>query len=120
MIEIRLIPQKEFERIHNADLNRHNKLELLGDMCRANALTTVKHAGSGHLGSAEPSADLYLDTLNTAPHCVLDGHPQSSSKRCPGFELPGHIFRDERCIHVGPFDLFYLYLNLLSDHLLKP
>ena len=52
MVEIKLIPQKEFERVHSADLNKHNKLELLGDMCRANALATVKRAGSGHLGSS--------------------------------------------------------------------
>ena len=93
MIEIKLIPQKEFERIHNADLNKHNKLELLGDMCRANALATVKRAGSGHLGSSFSCLDivtfLYYAHMNTVELGV--GHQNRdiyfSSK---GHDAPGH------------------------------
>jgi len=45
-------------------------LSLLSDMCRANALTMVKRAGSGHLGSSFSSLDIVIhllfDELNTA------------------------------------------------------
>ncbi len=93
MLEIKLIPQKEFERIHNADLDKHHKLELIGDMCRANALATVKRAGSGHLGSSFSCLDivtfLYYAHMNTVELGV--GHQNRdiyfSSK---GHDAPGH------------------------------
>jgi transketolase len=93
MIEIKLIPQKEFERVHSADLNKHNKLELLGDMCRANALATVKRAGSGHLGSSFSCLDivtfLYYAHMNTVELGVShqDRDIYFSSK---GHDAPGH------------------------------
>ena len=34
MIEIRLISEKEFERIRAANIDKHTKLQLLADMCR--------------------------------------------------------------------------------------
>jgi len=44
------------------------RLAILADMCRANALATVKRAGSGHLGSSFSSLDvvtyLYEEELN--------------------------------------------------------
>ena len=41
MLEIKLIPEKEFQRIRKAEIDRYDKLSLLADMCRANALATV-------------------------------------------------------------------------------
>ena len=58
MIEIRLIPENEFQRIREADIDRYARLGLLSDMCSANALATVKRAGSGHLGSSLSSLDV--------------------------------------------------------------
>ena len=36
---------------------------LLADMCRANALTAVKRAGSGHLGSSFSALDIVVHLL---------------------------------------------------------
>jgi len=93
MLEIKLIPEEEFQRIEKADIAKHKKLALLADMCRANALATVKRAGSGHLGSSFSSLDivtfLYHSEMNTAKLGI--GHPDRdiyfSSK---GHDAPGH------------------------------
>ena len=93
MLEIKLIPQEEFHRIANADIAKYEKLPLLADMCRANALATVKRAGSGHLGSSFSSLDivtlLYHSEMNIAK--VGIDHPDRdiyfSSK---GHDVPGH------------------------------
>jgi transketolase len=93
MIEIRLIPEQEFERVRAADIDKYAKLQLLSDMCRANALATVKRAGSGHLGSSLSSLDivsaLYFAEMNIAD--VGISHPDRdiyfSSK---GHDAPGH------------------------------
>ena len=55
-MELTLIPHKEFERAGD-------ELELIADMCRANALTAVKRAGSGHLGSSFSAMDIVVRLL---------------------------------------------------------
>ncbi|MBN2059272.1 MAG: 1-deoxy-D-xylulose-5-phosphate synthase [Deltaproteobacteria bacterium] len=64
-----LIPKAEFERIRKSDIPQHIKLELIADMCRANTLTSVKIAGSGHIGSSFSAMDivvyLYYKEMNT-------------------------------------------------------
>jgi transketolase len=93
MIEIRLIPEKEFKRVREANIDKYAKLQLLSDMCRANAFATVKRAGSGHLGSSLSSLDivsaLYFAEMNIAE--VGISHPDRdiyfSSK---GHDAPGH------------------------------
>ena len=93
MIEIRLIPNKEFKRVRAADIDKYVKLQLLADMCRANAIATVKRAGSGHLGSSFSSLDivtaLYFAEMNITE--VGISHPDRdiyfSSK---GHDAPGH------------------------------
>ncbi len=93
MIEIKLIPVKEFKRVRAADIEKNTKLQLLADMCRANAIATVKRAGSGHLGSSFSSLDivtaLYFAEMNIAE--VGISHPDRdiyfSSK---GHDAPGH------------------------------
>src|SRR5210317_558256 len=93
MIEIRLIPNKEFKRVREADIDKYAKLQLLADMCRANAIATVKRAGSGHLGSSFSSLDivaaLYFAEMNITE--VGISHPDRdiyfSSK---GHDAPGH------------------------------
>ena len=93
MLEIKLIPIEEVQRIQKADIDKFKKLALLADICRANALATVKRAGSGHLGSSFSSLDvvafLYYSEMNTAELGV--DHPDRdiyfSSK---GHDVPGH------------------------------
>ena len=93
MIEIRLIPETEFQRIRKADIDTYVRLALISDMCSANALATVKRAGSGHLGSSFSSLDvvtyLYHHEINIAELGVE--HPDRdiyfSSK---GHDVPGH------------------------------
>ena len=93
MLEIKLIPEEEFQRIQKANIPKYDKLALFADMCRANALATVKRAGSGHLGSSFSSLDiatfLYHSEMNLAKLGV--DHPDRdiyfSSK---GHDVPGH------------------------------
>jgi transketolase len=93
MLEIKLIPEEEFHRIEKANIAKYKKLALFADMCRANALATVKRAGSGHLGSSFSSLDivtfLYHSEMNTAKLGI--DHPDRdiyfSSK---GHDVPGH------------------------------
>lgn len=65
-----VIPFSEFQRIRSAAIDRHEKLPLVSDMCRANALAAVKRAGSGHLGSSFSALDimtlLYYQEMNTS------------------------------------------------------
>jgi len=67
---VELIPRSEFERVRHADIPRDDRLALLADMARANALTAVKRAGSGHLGSSFSAMDIVVhlleEELNTA------------------------------------------------------
>ncbi|MBX7234835.1 MAG: hypothetical protein K1X65_10650 [Caldilineales bacterium] len=69
MPDIHLIPQAEFTRVNQAVAEPHQRLALLADMCRANALAAVKRAGSGHLGSSFSAMDivvwLYYQEMNT-------------------------------------------------------
>jgi transketolase len=93
MIEIRLISENEFKRIRETTIDTYKRLALLSDMCAANALATVKRAGSGHLGSSFSSLDvvtyLYHFEMNIAELGV--DHPDRdfyfSSK---GHDVPGH------------------------------
>ena len=55
-MELTVIPQEEFERVGD-------DLGLIADMCRANALTAVKRAGSGHLGSSFSAMDIVVQLL---------------------------------------------------------
>ncbi len=92
MLKITLVPMEEFQRIREAPVDKYDKLALLADMCRANALASVKRAGSGHLGSSFSSLDivtmLYYSEMNTAELGIK--HPDRdvyfSSK---GHDVPG-------------------------------
>jgi transketolase len=59
---LELIPPGEFSRVAAAG-DPDARLALLADMCRFNALTAVKRAGSGHLGSTFSSLDLVVHLL---------------------------------------------------------
>src|SRR5688572_739583 len=91
-IVLPLIPRSEFERIKAAAIDSYIKLALIADMCRANTLTAVKRAGSGHLGSSLSAMDivvwLYYHIMNTAEVGISDPDRDIyfSSK---GHDVPG-------------------------------
>ena len=93
MLNISFIPKKEFERILNSKINKFSKLELIGNMCRLNALSAVKKAGSGHLGSSLSSLDiityLYFQETNIVRKGInspdRDIFFSSKGHDCPGF-----------------------------------
>jgi transketolase len=90
--DLLLVPKSELDRIRNADLPPDDRIGLLADACRLNALVAVKRAGSGHLGSTFSAMDvvayLLFERLNTA--AVGWGSPDRdvyfSSK---GHDVPG-------------------------------
>lgn len=69
MVELKLIPVEEFNRVRKASIDKYEKLKLIADMCRANTLVEVKRAGSGHLGSSFSAMDIviwmYYEEMNT-------------------------------------------------------
>ena len=70
MPDLRLAPKVELDRIRDADLSADDRLALVADVCRLNALVAVKRAGSGHLGSTFSAMDvvvfLLFEELNTS------------------------------------------------------
>jgi transketolase len=92
IIKTMLIPLEEFQRVRQASIDKHEKLALIADMCRANTLASVKRAGSGHLGSSFSSLDvvtmLYYAEMNIIELGIK--HPDRdiyfSSK---GHDVPG-------------------------------
>jgi transketolase len=70
VLDLALIPPSELRRVWTAPASLEERLALLADMCRLNALVAVKRAGSGHLGSSFSAADivahLLWQELNTA------------------------------------------------------
>src|SRR5262245_48823926 len=70
MPALSLVPEQALGRIREADLPADERLALLADICRLNALVAVKRAGSGHLGSTFSAMDivafLLFEELNVA------------------------------------------------------
>lgn len=66
---MQLIKKTEFDRIKEINIPIYHKLGIIADMCRFNAITAVKKAGSGHLGSSLSSMEivvwLYYNEMNT-------------------------------------------------------
>jgi transketolase len=63
MPQLSIIPRSEFDRVRQEVPDPFAGLPLLADMCRANALTAVKKAGSGHLGSSFSAMDIFCYML---------------------------------------------------------
>lgn len=87
-----LIPQSEFERVRECQGEKLAVFRAVADMCRLNALTAVKIAGSGHLGSSLSSMELftylYYGVISPNPAALKDPcrHVFFSSK---GHDVPG-------------------------------
>ncbi len=92
MAGLSLIPRGELERVAASDLDPDDRLSLLADMCRVNALVAVKRAGSGHLGSSFSAMDVVCYLLHEELNVARLGweHPDRdvyfSSK---GHDVPG-------------------------------
>src|SRR3990172_2265150 len=92
MLTISFIPYREFERVRDSGIEKIERLRILSDMCRLNALSAVKKAGSGHLGSSLSAMDinviLYFEELNTVKVGLQspdrDIYYSSKGHDCPG------------------------------------
>ncbi len=89
--EIKCIPYASFQSIIQSGMD-HKRLQLLADMCRYNTLSSVKLAGSGHLGSSLSAIDintfLYFSELNVLEKGIdnpdRDVYFSSKGHDCPG------------------------------------
>ncbi len=92
MVNLTLIGKKEFDRVCKAGINKYDMLALLADMCRANTLAAVKHAGSGHLGSSFSAMDivvwLYYHQMNTRS-VGIDSPDRDIYFSSKGHDVPG-------------------------------
>ena len=52
-------PKSEFDRVRSSAFDLTTALPLLADMCRVNTITSIKLAGSGHLGTSLSSMDIF-------------------------------------------------------------
>ncbi|MCW5943419.1 MAG: hypothetical protein KIS66_14400 [Fimbriimonadaceae bacterium] len=91
-MDIPFIPKSEFDRFRSLPLDEPTRLKLIADGCRLNALSAVKRAGSGHLGSSLSAMDvvvrLYEAEMNTVRVGIAspDRDVYFSSK---GHDVPG-------------------------------
>src|SRR6188508_2904451 len=63
MHALSIVPKTELDRIRGAGLAADERLALLADACRLNALVAVKRAGSGHLGATFSALDIVAQLL---------------------------------------------------------
>jgi transketolase len=90
---IPFVPLGEFQRVENSSMPKPARLAIIADMARLNGLSSVKKAGSGHLGSSFSSLDvvvhLYFKEMNLRTVGVdsIDRDLYFSSKGhdCPGY-----------------------------------
>src|SRR5262245_6407037 len=70
MPALSIVPKTELDRIRAADLVADDRLGILADACRLNALVAVKRPGSGHFASPFSAMDVFallrFEELNTA------------------------------------------------------
>jgi transketolase len=92
MLELKLIPVREFERIRSSSIEESEKMALIADLCRANTFMVVKKAGSGHLGSSFSAMDivvyLYYKEMNTIA-LGLDHQDRDIYFSSKGHDVPG-------------------------------
>ena len=92
MLEIRFVPYEEIVRIRHSNIDEYKKLQILSDICRLNAFSAVKKAGSGHLGSSFSALDilvfLYFKEMNVLELGISnpnrDIYFSSKGHDCPG------------------------------------
>lgn len=110
-VDIRFVPVDEFERVRAAGLAPAVLMPVVADMCRINALSAVKLAGSGHLGSSFSAMDivvwLYYSEMNVRERGWSDpGRDVYFSSK--GHDVPGlyavlhslGVISDERLLRL--------------------
>jgi len=92
LVNLTLIPREEFIRVRQSNLLDYEKLSMIAHMCRANTLTAVKLAGSGHLGSSFSSMEivvyLYYKGMNII-ELGLDSPDRDIYFSSKGHDVPG-------------------------------
>ena len=92
MVTTPFIPEEEYARVREAVTDKYARLSLLADMARLNALSAVKRAGSGHLGSSFSAMDivvwLYHEELNTLEKGI-DSPERDVYFSSKGHDVPG-------------------------------
>ena len=92
MRTVPLIGREQFQLVEGLGLPLEEKLSVLADMARANTLSTIKLAGSGHIGSSFSAMDivsyLFFHHMNTREKSFNDSDRDIffSSK---GHDVPG-------------------------------
>jgi transketolase len=61
VVDLSFLPRTAFDRVREGNVEQ--RLGLLANMCRLNALVAVKRAGSGHLGSSFSALDIVAHLL---------------------------------------------------------
>lgn len=114
MLEIMFIPQSEFSRVRDAGNKDSEKLRLLADMCRFNAFSAVKTAGSGHLGTSFSAMDifiwLYYKELNTLD-VGLDSTDRDIFFSSKGHDAPG-LYSVLHSLRVLSFEKLLMFRRL--------
>lgn len=93
-MELKFIDKKYFDLVVSSrKLDKFEKLKLIAKMCRLNAFSEVKKAGSGHLGSSFSAMDiityLYFEHLNVRK-VGLDDPNRDIYFSSKGHDVPGY------------------------------
>lgn len=88
MSHLTVVPEDEFRRLQALDVPEPDRLRLVADACRLNALAAIQSAGSGHPGSSLSC----LDIVATLFHAVMDREAltRGSPHRDIFFSSKGH------------------------------
>ena len=57
--KIPFIEKKIINELLDSDIDKYERLQLISDICRVNAFSAVKNAGSGHLGTSFSAIDIF-------------------------------------------------------------
>jgi len=91
-LELYIAPKNEIERATDAVADKTTRLSVFADICRLNTLSSVKLAGSGHLGSSFSAMDLvtwlYCQEMNTLKVGV-DSPDRDIYFSSKGHDVPG-------------------------------
>ena len=113
-LDIRFVPVDEFARVRGLGAGAAQTIPVLADMCRINALSAVKLAGSGHLGSSFSAMDivawLYYHEMNVRER-GWDSPDRDVYFSSKGHDVPGlyavlhslGVISDERLLRLRRF-----------------
>lgn len=113
MEKLTYIPQMEFVRVQQAQIDAYARAKLIADMCRWNAIYAIVKAGSGHIGTSLSVIDivtwLFLSTMKTIASTAQDeGDIYFSSK---GHDTPS-FYALLTGIGLLPFEKIHAFRRL--------